>query len=69
MNNIKKTSNSMSDEEIRKIKDLDWAAYHKNFPDRDSGQIKTCPKCKVMIFPQPGDTEFICKLCGEKITL
>jgi len=69
MNNIKKATVSMSEEEIRRIKELDWASYHQNHPDRDSGQIRTCPKCKVMIFPQPGETEFICKRCDEKITL
>jgi hypothetical protein len=69
MNNIKKTANSMTEEEIRRIKELDWASYHKTYSARDSGQIMTCPKCKVMIFPQPGETEFICKRCGEMINL
>ena len=69
MNNMKKTTVTMSEEEISKMKGIDWAAYYSTQQNRDAVQIRTCPKCKVMIFPQPGETEFICKRCGERIAL
>jgi len=68
MNNIRLVNKELSAEEIQKIKDLDWANYFKAFVNMDEG-IRTCPKCKVMIFPQQGATEFICKRCEEKIIL
>lgn len=69
MNNMKRTTVSMSDEEIREIKEFDWASYYSTQHNRDAAVIRTCPACKVMIFPQEGATEFICKRCGEKIVL
>jgi hypothetical protein len=68
MNNIKRVNCKVTEEEIEKIKSLDWATYYKSFPNMDES-IRSCPKCDVMIFPQQGDTEFICKRCGEKILL
>ncbi len=69
MQNIKRTSRNVTEEEIEKIKSLDWASYYKNYSVEDSDKILECPKCKVMIFPPKGATEFICKRCGEKILL
>lgn len=69
MNNVKRVNCTVTDEEIEKIKNLDWASYYKNYSVEDSDKLLECPKCKVMIFPQKGDTEFICKRCGEKILL
>lgn len=69
MNNIKRIDKKVTEEEIEKIKSLDWASYYKNYSIEDSDKIHECPKCKVMIFPQKGDTEFTCKKCGEKIIL
>lgn len=68
MNTIKRAGHNVTEEEIQKIKDLDWENYFKSFPNMDES-IRSCPKCKVMIFPQQDDTEFICKRCGEKIIL
>lgn len=69
MNNMKRTTVSMSDEEINEMKEFDWASYYSTQYNRDAVVIRTCPACKVMIFPQEGETEFICKRCGEKIIL
>jgi len=69
MHNIKKVDVNVTEEEIQKIKNLDWASYYKNHPVEDSDKIGECPNCKVMIFPQPGQTEMICRRCNEKIIL
>lgn len=68
MNTIKRAGHNVSEEEIQKIKNLDWENYFKSFPNMDES-IRSCPNCKVMIFPQQGETEFTCKRCGEKIIL
>ncbi|NVN89257.1 MAG: hypothetical protein HXX11_01525 [Desulfuromonadales bacterium] len=68
MNTIKKVDHNVTEEEVQKIKNLDWDGYFKSFTNMDES-IRTCPKCKVMIFPQQGETEFICKRCEEKIIL
>lgn len=68
MNNIRRMNTTVTEEEIERVKSLDWASYYQSFPNMDES-IKSCPKCDVMIFPQQGDTEFVCKRCGEKIML
>ena len=68
MNNLKKTTVKVTEEELEEIKNLDWAGYFRDFPN-ENGNIRTCPACRVMIFPPEGATEFVCKGCGEKITL
>lgn len=68
MNNLRKVSVKVTEEEIEEIKNLDWEGYFRDYPN-ENGYIRTCPACKVMIFPQEGETEFECKCCGAKITL
>ncbi len=68
MNNIRRMNTTVTEEEIERVKSLDWASYYQGFPNMDES-IKSCPKCDVMIFPPQGAAEFICKRCGEEITL
>ena len=69
MNRIKKTDRNVTEEEIQKIKDLDWASYYKNYSVEDSDKIMECPHCKVMLFPKPDQTEIICRSCNAKIPM
>ncbi len=63
----KKVHNMPTDEELKKIKELDWDTYFRESHSEESMNIYNCPKCQVILVRKPGDTEVTCYNCGEKL--
>ena len=59
--------NMASEEEIKKIRELDWETYYREYHSEESMNMWNCPKCKFILVRQPGQTEITCYNCGEKI--
>ena len=69
MLNTKKVTHPINEEELQRVKDLDWDTYFKKYPTEESSQLTNCPKCGVILVPRSGESEITCYGCGEKITL
>lgn len=62
-----KKVNLANEEDIKKVKELDWDTYYKKYPTEESSLLTNCPKCNVILVPRQGEAEIICYNCGEKV--
>ena len=69
MVNPMKVRNMTSEEEIKKVQELDWDTYFREYHSEESMCLSNCPKCNVILVRQPGQTEITCYSCGEKVTV
>jgi ribosomal protein L37AE/L43A len=60
MFNPMKVRNMATEEEIEKVKELDWDTYFREYHSEESMSIWNCPKCAVILVRQSGQTEIIC---------
>ncbi len=69
MFNPVKVKNMTSEEEIKKIQEMDWDTYFKEYHSEESRSLLNCPKCGVVLVRQPDqEREITCYNCGEKVT-
>ncbi len=68
MQNVIRSNKKMTDEEIAKIKELDWETYYREYAPAEEKGLSNCPKCNCIIVAREDQTEVICYNCGEKIT-
>ncbi len=65
----KRVCNMPTEEELKKVQELDWDTYFRESHSEESMSIANCPKCKVILVRQPGQSEVTCYNCGEKVTV
>ncbi len=63
----KKVCNMPTEEELKKVKELDWDTYFRESHSEESMSISNCPKCNVILVRKPGESEVTCYSCGEKV--
>jgi hypothetical protein len=59
--------NLATEEEIEKVKQLDWDTYFKKYHSEESIGLSNCPKCKMILVKQPDQKEIDCYNCGEHV--
>ncbi len=64
-----KVSNMTNEEEIEKVKQLDWDTYFREYHSEESICLTNCPKCAVILVRQPGQADVTCYNCGEKVNV
>jgi hypothetical protein len=62
-----KVQNMTSEEEIKKVQELDWDTYFREYHSEESMSLSNCPKCNAILVRQSGQTEMTCYSCGEKV--
>jgi uncharacterized Zn finger protein (UPF0148 family) len=67
MFNPMKVRNMATEEEIEKVKELDWDTYFREYHSEESMSVSNCPKCAVILVRQAGQAEVTCYNCGEKV--
>jgi RNase P subunit RPR2 len=66
MQNVIRPKITMSEEEIEKIKNMDWDSYYKESLPSDMQGMITCSKCRSILVAREGQSEISCYKCGEK---
>lgn len=64
-----KVENLANEEEIKKVQEMDWDDYFRNYYSEESINLWNCPKCNVILVRQSGQTEITCYSCGEVVQL
>ncbi len=64
-----KVQNMTSEEEIEKVKKMDWDTYFRESHSEESMSLTNCPKCAVILVRQPGEAEITCYNSGEKVKI
>ncbi len=63
-----KVKNMTTEEEIKKVQEMDWDTYFKEYHSEESRSLLNCPKCAAILVRQTGqDGEITCYNCGEKV--
>jgi len=68
MQNVVRSKQTLSDEELAKLKEIDWEAYYRESASADLKGLTNCPDCKTILIAQEGQSECTCYHCGKKIT-
>lgn len=67
MQNVIKSQKTVSEEELKQIKELDWNSYYNESSPPDMQGMTNCPKCNAIILSRDDQPEINCYSCGEKI--
>jgi len=59
----------MSEEELAKLKEIDWESYYREFAPAEFKGLSNCPDCKTILIASDEQSELSCYNCGKKITL
>ena len=68
MSNVKVVKNELTEEEKKKITEVDWAGYYKDNANHDSNQLMSCPSCQAVIVLKGGESEITCWRCKETVS-
>lgn len=68
MSNVKYVNTPLTDEEIQKSKEIDWAGYYKNYSNNDSNQLMSCPGCEAVLVRKGDESEITCWRCKKKVS-
>lgn len=69
MKNVVRSKVTMSEEEIEKIKNLDWDSYYKDLLHSEMEGMINCPKCRSILIARGEKLEITCYKCGEIVKL
>ena len=68
MSNVKLVKTEITEVEIQKAKEVDWADYYKNNNNNDSNQLMSCPACQAVLVLKGGESEITCWRCKETVS-
>jgi hypothetical protein len=68
MQNVVRSNKSMSEEELAKLKEIDWEAYYRESASAEVKGLTNCPHCKTIIIAREDQSESSCYQCGKKLT-
>jgi hypothetical protein len=67
MQNVIRSQKTVSEEELKQIKELDWNSYYKEACPPDTLGMTNCPKCNAILLSRNDQSELSCYSCGERI--
>jgi len=67
MQNVIRTQKTISEEELNKIKEMDWNSYYQEANPPEMQGMANCPKCNTIILIRQDQAELSCYRCGEII--
>jgi hypothetical protein len=67
MKNVVRSTKTISDEELAKLKELDWEAYYRESAPTELQGLSTCPDCNAIVIVTDEQPEVSCYQCGKKI--
>ena len=68
MQNVVRSKKSMTEEELAKLKEIDWEAYYRESASAEVKGLTNCPQCKTIIIAREDQPQSFCYQCGEKLT-
>jgi len=68
MQNVIRSKQSLSDEELAKLKEFDWESYYRESASAEVRGMSNCPDCNAILVAPDDQQEFTCYNCGRKIT-
>jgi len=67
MQNVIKAQKTVSEEELKKIREMDWNAYYNESAPPDMQRMENCPDCSAIIMVRQDQSEITCYSCKKQI--
>lgn len=67
MRNTIRSQHTVTEEELKNIKELDWNAYYRESGPADCQGLSTCPDCGAILVVRDSGEHVECYSCGRKI--
>jgi hypothetical protein len=67
MHSWKASSHEMAEEELEKIKNMNWEWYYNCYLYTDEATLVSCKRCAHINVFQPGEKERICEKCRAEV--
>lgn len=67
MQNVIRSQKTVNEEELKKMKEMDWNSYYQESAPSDMQGMDNCPKCNAIIVFRQEQSELCCYNCGEII--
>jgi len=67
MRNTIKTNRIVTEEELKKINDMDWDSYYRESLPSETQGLLTCPNCNAIVLSRDDQSELACYRCGQRI--
>jgi len=68
MQNVIRSKKTLSDEELAKLKEIDWESYYRESASAELKGLSNCPDCNSILIVPDEQPELTCYNCGKKIT-
>ncbi len=67
MRNTIRSKQTVSEDELKKVTEMDWTTYYReNVPTEQQGLLN-CPECDSILVARDGETEIVCYKCGHVV--
>jgi len=67
MRNTIRSQHTVTEEELKNIKELDWNSYYRESGPADCQGLSTCPDCGAILVVRDSGEHVECYSCGRKI--
>jgi hypothetical protein len=67
MQNVIKANKSVSEEEIAKVKEMNWESYYRETASPETKGLINCPNCNAINILRDDQPETLCYGCGQKL--
>lgn len=64
MQNYVRTKQTVTEEELRKVKEMDWDSYYRESLPTEMQGISNCPSCNAIILARDDASAQTCYRCG-----
>lgn len=67
MQNVVRSNKTMTEEELAKLKNVDWESYYRESAPAELKGLTNCPDCNSILIAREDQPEICCYRCGKKI--
>ncbi len=67
MRNTIRSQHTVSEEELKKVQEMNWDSYYRETSSPEMQGLTTCPDCGSIVIAREGQGEVSCYKCGRSI--
>jgi uncharacterized paraquat-inducible protein A len=68
MQNVVRSTKTLTEEELAKLKEVDWDTYYRESAPEELKGLTNCPDCNSILIARDDQPETSCYRCGKKIS-
>lgn len=69
MRNTIRSQRTVTEEELKKVTEMDWSTYYKEYLPTEQQGLLNCPSCNSILIAGDGRNDVTCYKCGHVIKI